>query len=86
MRDVDIGTEYAGEETVTDHLVVYEYGTGAVWGYVRAGSADEISQAVPELDVYQGAPPWLTPEDLASLRAGSVALKDGEVVDRLMHR
>lgn len=69
---------------MTDHLVVYEYGTGAVWGYVRAGSADEISEAVPELDIHEGAPPWLTTEDLATL--SNVALADGEVIDRLMHR
>lgn len=71
---------------MTDHLVVYEYGTGAIWGYVRAGSADEISAAVPELDVHAGAPPWLTAEDLATLRAESVSLGDGEVIDRLMHQ
>ena len=71
---------------MTDHLVVYEYGTGAIWGYVRAGSADEISAAVPELDIPEGAPPWLTAEDLATLRAGAVPLTDGQVIDRLMHQ
>lgn len=70
---------------MTDHLVVYEYGTGAIWGYVSAGSADEISQAVPELDIHEGEPPWLTADDLATLRQSSIALADGEVIERLMH-
>jgi hypothetical protein len=70
---------------MTEHLVVYEYGTGAVWGYVTARSAAEIAAAVPELDVYDPAPPWLTADDLIALRSDSVALADGDVIDRLMH-
>ncbi len=69
-----------------DHLVAYEYGTGAIWGYVRAGSAAEITAAVPQLDVYDGAPPWFTSRDLAILQATSVDLAKGGVLDRLMHR
>lgn len=73
-----------GEDScMSDHLVVYEYGTGAVWGYVRAGSAAEIAAAVPELDMPDEAPPWLTTEDLAEM--SSVDLVDGDVIDRLMH-
>ena len=67
-----------------DHLVAYEYGTGAIWGFVRAGSAAEITAAVPELDIYEGAPPWLTSQDLAVLQASSVDLADGSVLDRLL--
>lgn len=70
---------------MSDHLVVYEYGTGAVWGYVRAGSAADITDAVPELDVLDGAPPWLTTEDLEAMQRTSIDLVDGRVIDRLMH-
>ncbi len=70
---------------MSDHLVVYEYGTGAIWGYVRAESAAEIAAAVPELDVPDGAPPWLTTEDLEALRRRRIELSDGRVLDRLMH-
>lgn len=71
---------------MNDHLVAYEYGTGAIWGYVRAGSADEITAAVPELDIYDGAPPWFTDHDLAVLLESPVDLADGDVLDRLMHQ
>lgn len=71
---------------MSDHLVVYEYGTGAVWGYVGASSADEITAAVPELDVMEGAPPWFTSEDLEAMRLTRVELVDGQVIERLMHR
>lgn len=70
---------------MTEHLVAYEYGTGAVWGYVTADSAAAITEAVPEVDVYDGAPPYLTTEDLDRLKEGTVALSDGDVVERLMH-
>ncbi len=70
---------------MSEHLVVYEYGTGAVWGIVTARSAAEIAAAVAELDVYDPAPPWLTDDDLIALRAQPVPLGDGDVLDRLMH-
>ena len=70
---------------MSDHLVVYEYGTGAVWGYVGAGSAAEIIAAVPEVDVPDTAPPWLTTEDLEVLRERRIELSDGRVIERLMH-
>lgn len=70
---------------MSDHLVVFEYGTGAVWGFVRADSPSAITEAVPELDVLDGAPPWLTSEDLEAMRETSVDLGDGNVIERLMH-
>lgn len=69
---------------MTKHLVAYEYGTGMVWGYVSAESADAITDAVPEVDVYEGAPPHLTAEDLERLEEGAIALRDGDVVERLL--
>lgn len=69
---------------MTKHLVAYEYGTGTVWGYVSAESADAITDAVPEVDVYEGAPPFLTSEDLARLEEGTIALGDGDVVEKLL--
>lgn len=70
---------------MSEHLVAYEYGTGMVWGFVRAESADAITDAVPEVDVYDGAPPHLTAEDLKRLKESTVKLSDGNVVERLMH-
>ena len=70
---------------MTDHLVAYEYGTGAIWGFVRARSAAEIAAAVPELEIYDGAPPWLTARDLETLRESPIDLADGHVLDRLVH-
>lgn len=69
---------------MTDHLVAYEYGTGAIWGYVTAESADQITDAVPELDVYDGAPPFLTDDDLDAMREEAIPLADGHIVDRLI--
>jgi hypothetical protein len=68
---------------MSEHLVAYEYGTGVVWGFVRAESADAITDAVPEVDVYKGAPAFFTKEDLDSLREGAIPLAAGSVVERL---
>lgn len=51
-----------------EHLVAYEYGTGTAWGYVVANSAADIVEAMPELDVIEQAPSWLTTEDLGAVQ------------------
>jgi hypothetical protein len=53
---------------VKEHLVAYEYGTGMAWGYVVAGSVEEIQDAVPDVDVVTEPPTWMTSEDLGAVR------------------
>lgn len=45
-------------------LVCWGYGTGGIWGTVRARSKDEILSAYPELDVIvrEARPTWMTAE------------------------
>lgn len=43
-------------------LVVYDYGQGGVWAYVKAASREEILQRFPELEVVEARPAWLTPD------------------------
>lgn len=45
-----------------EFLVVYNYGQGGIWGYVRADAAGDIEQRFPELDVVNEKPGWMTPE------------------------
>jgi len=70
---------------MTDHLVAYEYGTGVVWGCVKARTAEEIQAVAPELDVYPAAPPWMPTERVRSIRERAVYLGDG-VLDSVVHR
>ncbi len=48
--------------------VAYEYGSGAAWAFVKADTADEVVAEVPELDVYDTPPEWMTVEDLHQVR------------------
>lgn len=48
--------------------VAYEYGTGAAWAFVKAETADEVVAELPELDVYDTPPEWMTIEDLHQVR------------------
>lgn len=48
-------------------LVVYDYGSGGVWAYVRAHSRDEIEREFPELTVVADPPSWMTPEEQARI-------------------
>lgn len=50
------------------HLVAYEYGSGTVWGYVVAKSAEDIVAELPEVEVHESAPNWMTDEDLEVIR------------------
>ncbi|HEX2031840.1 MAG TPA: hypothetical protein VHL78_10625 [Actinomycetota bacterium] len=49
-------------------LVVYDYGQGGVWAFVRARSSDDIRRRFPELEVVQSPPGWMTPEDEDRIR------------------
>ena len=51
------------------HLVAYEYGSGTAWGYVVAHTPDEIVEALPEVDVIEQAPSWMTTEELGAVGA-----------------
>ena len=44
-------------------LTVYEYGSGGVWQYFIAPSANEIRTKYPALTVVQTIPAWLEDEE-----------------------
>ncbi len=69
---------------MTDHLVAYEYGTGQVWGYIRARSSADIESIVPEVEVYSEAPSWMSEGELRTLREGAVYLS-GNALDSIVH-
>jgi hypothetical protein len=48
-------------------LVAFEYGSGRIWGIVVGATPDQIAAAIPEVDVFEEPPPWMTEEDIASL-------------------
>lgn len=48
--------------------VAYEYGSGAAWAFVKAETADDVVAELPELDVYDTPPEWMTIEDLHQVR------------------
>ncbi len=43
-------------------LVLYGYGMGGLWAYLRAESEDQIRREYPELKVIRECPPWMTEE------------------------
>lgn len=70
---------------MAEHLVAFEYGTGRVWGYIRARSSAEIVQIVPEVDVYDRPPSWMGEGDVRLLRERAVYLS-GSALDSILHR
>ncbi len=70
---------------MTDHLVAFEYGTGQVWGCVKARSSSEISAMVPEVDVYDAPPPWMGSGEVRLLRERAVYLSS-HALDSILHR
>ncbi len=48
-------------------LVVYDYGQGGVWAFVRAASRESIEKDYPELTIMEPYPEWMTPAELAEL-------------------
>lgn len=70
---------------MTDHLVAYEYGTGQVWGCIRARSTADIRSVVPEVDVYETPPPWMGEGEVRLLRERAIYLSD-RALDAMLHR
>jgi hypothetical protein len=70
---------------MTDHLVAYEYGNGRVWGCIKARSSADIASVVPEVDVYETAPPWMGEGEVRLLRERAVYLSSN-ALDSIVHR
>jgi hypothetical protein len=51
------------------YLVVYDYGTGGVWSYLRADSAAQIVAKFPALKVYESPPDWMTEAEQKDIAA-----------------
>lgn len=52
-----------------EFFAVDDYGQGGIWVVVRAGSADEIEEKYPELDVFDEAPEFLAADVIARIQA-----------------
>ena len=50
-------------------LVVYDYGQGGVWAFVKAPSRAAILRRFPELEVVDTRPAWMSEADVARIRA-----------------
>lgn len=52
------------------YLAVYDYGTGGIWIYVYAKSAEQITERYPGLTVITEWRDWMTPERVIELTTG----------------
>ena len=69
---------------MTEHLVAYEYGTGAAWGFVLAPTRDAVTEALPEVEIYEDPPMWMTDDDLHAIRTHNTAEYTTVTVDNLL--
>jgi hypothetical protein len=51
-----------------EFLIVYDYRSGGLWGFMRARSAEEILAKYPELSVERQRPSWLTDDLIAEIK------------------
>lgn len=65
--------------------VAYEYGSGAAWAFVKAATVDEVIAELPEVDVYETPPEWMTIDDLHQVRKhASVEGMAGTSIDSIL--
>jgi hypothetical protein len=50
-------------------LTAYDYGTGGVWQWITADSAEQIASKYPQLTVVNEIPKWLDERTKANLRS-----------------
>lgn len=48
-------------------LVVYDYGQGGVWASIEAHSRAEIERRLPEVEIVEKRPDWLSRHELARI-------------------
>jgi hypothetical protein len=52
-------------------LVLYDYGTGGVWSYLLAESAEQIRGKFPVLRIYNEVPSWMTETERQEIELNS---------------
>ena len=69
---------------MTRHLVGYEYGSGAAWGFVLAPSSEAVREALPHVEVYDDPPEWMTNDDLDHIAAHATIEVSTASVDAIL--
>jgi hypothetical protein len=59
-----------------EFLVCYDYGSGGLWGILKAPSEDAIRAKYPELAIAEVRPPWMDDERISQLYAEPLRLDD----------
>jgi hypothetical protein len=72
------------EEPMKTHLVAYEYGSGAAWGYIVAESREAIAAQVPEVEIHDAPPVWMTEHDVEVVRQHATVEVGNDAVDRIL--
>ena len=58
------------------YLVAYDYGSGGLWGVMRAHSRDQIKEIYPELEILSDRPSWMSDERWEELLADPYELDE----------
>lgn len=61
---------------LNQYLVVYDYGSGGIWAFVTALSADAILRKYPQVEVVDNIPPFFSDLELDLANRRSFALSD----------
>ena len=54
---------------MSEFLVLYDYETAGLWGFVEAQSDAEIVSTIPQLSVVHERPQWLTTDEEEAIRS-----------------
>lgn len=66
------------------YLVAFEYGSGTVWGYVTATSVEALEAELPEVDVQESPPAWMTVDEVVLMRMSPIPVETPWCLDRLL--
>ena len=55
----------------SEFLLVYDYGTGGIWGVVTAPSRSDVENAYPGLVVFEERPDWVDDAQYERIKARS---------------
>ncbi len=65
-------------------LVSYDYGTGGLWWFVRAESAEQIREASTALTVHEAVPEWMRQDHWSGIEIDKLHAPQDEALKMIL--
>jgi hypothetical protein len=65
-------------------LACYDYGTGGLWWFLKAQSAEDIRCAAPKLTVFDAVPEWMSAQHWGKIESDDLEQPQSEALRMIL--